>query len=263
MSGVTACSVVLLSVVVATVPVRPACRLGGAQRPSVLHPAVIPVVVFGVSFAVIVADRFSLVASAGIAGFTLLRATSTYRENRMAVRRKAAVAAFLGHVVTNLEAGSSLAQSWERAARHLPEECPAPLAKEIHQLISAARTGADPQDVLAAGSSPELGEVAALWALAINRGLPMAALLNRARGRIDAAQRHRAATEAALAGPKTTAAVLSLLPLAGVAMGSAMGANPLGLLAGGGVGGWLLVTGTALVCAGFLTCQHIIRRAAS
>ena len=72
-----------------------------------------------------------------------------------------------------------------------------------------------------------------------------------------------AATRAALAGPQTTAVVLALLPLAGVLMGTAMGANPVAFLAGGGLGGVLLTVGTALVCAGVVVSQRIIQGAAS
>ncbi|SDM06378.1 type II secretion system protein F (GspF) [Corynebacterium mycetoides] len=256
-----AVSSALIAAALATPPPRPAHRLGGATHRTRLHPAVIPAAVFVVSLAVIVSDRLALVVSLGIAGMTLARAAAAYRDKRQARRNRAIVAGFLGHVVTHLEAGSTPSDSCRRAEDHLPDSCPAPLARDLRQLGVSAAHGAAPHDT--AGELGEVADVAALWALAVNRGLPLAALLAQARDRIDAQQRHRAATEAALAGPKTTAVVLSLLPLAGVAMGSAMGANPLGLLLGPGAGGWLLVAGTALVCAGFLACQHIIGQAAA
>ena len=55
--------------------------------------------------------------------------------------------------------------------------------------------------------------------------------------------------------------MLALLPFAGLLMGAAMGANPLALLTGGGLGGVLLTVGTALVCAGVIVSQLIIQGA--
>ena len=46
-------------------------------------------------------------------------------------------------------------------------------------------------------------------------------------------------------------------------MGAAMGASPLALLTGGGIGGVLLVAGTALVCAGVLVSRRIIEGAST
>lgn len=109
---------------------------------------------------------------------------------------------------------------------------------------------------------PELRDVGVLWGLSAKLGIPVADLLGSARSRLDNAVRHRNATTAALAGPRATAVVLSVLPLAGILMGQAMGARPVALLTGGGLGGLLLLVGTALVCAGFATSQAIIGRAA-
>jgi len=86
--------------------------------------------------------------------------------------------------------------------------------------------------------------------------------VEQARLRLDARLRHRAATTATLQGPQATAVILTLLPLAGVGMGTAMGADPVGFLTGGGLGGILLVTGTTLAAGGFLWSRHIIGRAA-
>ena len=57
--------------------------------------------------------------------------------------------------------------------------------------------------------------------------------------------------------------VLALLPIAGVLMGTAMGAKPLAFLTGGGLGGVLLVVGTALVCAGVAVSRRIIEGASA
>lgn len=44
-------------------------------------------------------------------------------------------------------------------------------------------------------------------------------------------------------------------------MGTAMGANPLGLLTGGGIGGFLLVIGVGLDAAGFVLTHKILQSA--
>ncbi|WP_288833490.1 type II secretion system F family protein [uncultured Corynebacterium sp.] len=235
---------------------NPAGRVSEAQR--VRAPGWVPVFAGAALLGVLAVDRAGLVAAAGMAAATAADTVVRRREAALARRRSELTAGFLGHLVTNLRAGASLADATSRAAEHLPASVPAALLRDIQRAVAAVRSGGEPDAVLACSASPELREVGALWGLAATRGLPVAELLARARDRLDAAQRHRAATEAALAGPKTTAIVLSALPAAGVAMGTAMGADPLGILLGGGLGGWLLAGGTALVCAGFLLCERII-----
>lgn len=55
--------------------------------------------------------------------------------------------------------------------------------------------------------------------------------------------------------------ILALLPLAGVLMGTAMSADPIGFLTGGGVGGILLITGVLLSGAGFILTEKILEGA--
>ncbi|WP_291314346.1 type II secretion system F family protein [Corynebacterium sp. UBA2622] len=247
----------------AVLPVpRPARRVAGARGPSV-GPAWIPVLVGAAALGVIALDRVPVVLSACVVGATVLHTVVQRREAAEAGRRVEVTAGFLGHLVTNLRAGAQLADATSRAAEHLPPAAPAALRDDIRRAVATTRLGGAPEEALRAASAPELREVGALWGLATSRGLPIADLLVRARDRLDQRQRHRAATEAALAGPKTTAVVLSALPLAGIAMGTAMGADPLRVLLGDGVGGWLLLGGTTLVCAGFLACARIISGAAS
>lgn len=254
--------VLFLAAALGAFPAQPVNRLATAVPAPRLHPAVVPATVFAIALVVIAADRLSVVVAGCIAAFTIVRVVATRRRMRACRQQRAIISDFLGQVVSSLEAGSTVAAACERAASRLPATCPPPLAGGIRHLVAASRASAAPGDVGATDAGRDLAEVAAMWSLAVNRGLPMAQLLSKARERIDAQRRHTAATDAALAGPKTTATVLSLLPVAGVVMGAAMGADPLGLLLGGGPGGWLLVLGTTLVSAGYLTCQEIITKAA-
>ncbi len=58
-----------------------------------------------------------------------------------------------------------------------------------------------------------------------------------------------------MAGPRTSATVLALLPALGVALGEAIGAHPLRMLTGPGQ--LLLAVGVALLCAGVAWCGRL------
>jgi tight adherence protein B len=60
---------------------------------------------------------------------------------------------------------------------------------------------------------------------------------------------------ARMAGPRTSATVLAVLPALGVALGEAIGAHPLRLLTGPGQ--MLLAFGVALLCAGVAWCGRL------
>lgn len=225
-------------------------------RPRAVSWGWVPPVALAVALLVIVTDRAAVVIAAALAGATVLYAYSRRRAGQALVRRQEAASQFLGHISASLQAGSSLLDATLRATDQLPDTTPTDLRADASLFCHVLRTGD------AAGlRTPELSRVEALWRVGVQRGVPIASLVTAAREEIDAALRHRAATAAALAGPKTSAVVLSLLPLAGIGMGAAMGARPLHFLADTNLGGVLLIVGTALVGAGFCTSQHIIERA--
>ncbi|GAA2988175.1 hypothetical protein GCM10010483_35680 [Actinokineospora diospyrosa] len=66
---------------------------------------------------------------------------------------------------------------------------------------------------------------------------------------------------AKLAGPQTSAAVLSGLPVVGLALGEAIGAQPLATLKSTPIGQALLVLGATFTALGLLWTNHIINRA--
>ncbi|MET0864957.1 MAG: type II secretion system protein F [Nakamurella sp.] len=104
--------------------------------------------------------------------------------------------------------------------------------------------------------------VAVAWRTAEQYGLPIAELLTSVRSDLLARSRFRDRTRAALAGAKATAMVLALLPVLGIGLGQAIGASPLSVLLGGGLGGILLVVGVGLVCAGLLWSRRIVGKVA-
>ena len=107
----------------------------------------------------------------------------------------------------------------------------------------------------------ELARIADAWSVAEKHGLALAEILAAAREDLLGRIRFRSRTESGLAGARATGAVLAGLPVVGIALGQMMGAAPLAVLCGGGLGGILLVVGTAFGCVGLLWTDAIVRRA--
>lgn len=201
----------------------------------------------------------AVVLIAGTAGWTV----HDMRIRRHVHHRETVTAGFLGHLAGELRAGGAVSTAVEHATANLPEHTPPELRGILQQVCAHLRRGVPGARVLTDNDTvPELAGLGTLWSLAERHGLPLAPLVEQAQLRIDTRLRHRTGTAATLQGPQATAVILSLLPLAGIAMGTAMGADPLGLLLGGGMGGLLLVVGTGLAATGFVWSRHIIRRAA-
>ncbi|OFT81576.1 hypothetical protein HMPREF3101_09830 [Corynebacterium sp. HMSC29G08] len=203
--------------------------------------------------------RAGVVIAAAMAAAVVVYTLQERRNQRLQLAGAQAAATFIGHLAEGVSAGATMADAAARAAERLPSGVPRALLHDVSLLTSFTHQGSLPPTL----TTPELERVACLWRCAQTRGVPIASLLATARDEIDTRLQHRAATDAALTGPKTTATMLSLLPLGGIAMGSAMGANPIGLLLGPGLGSVLLLVGTALVCGGVLASGAIIRRAAA
>jgi tight adherence protein B len=108
-----------------------------------------------------------------------------------------------------------------------------------------------------------LDQVFAVWELADTGGVAVADVLDRlgdaiAEGLSDAEQ-----LDAAMAGPRTTAWLLTGLPALGIGLGEAVGADPLRLLVHGSIGWGLCAGAAALDLAGWGWTRRILRRATS
>lgn len=236
----------------------PASRVNSGLGRS-WSPGWIPVGVGAVSLVALSVGRAGVVIAAAMAAAVVVYTLQERRNQRLCLAGAQAAATFIGHLAEGVSAGATMADAAARAAERLPTGVPRALLHDVSLLTTFTHQGSLPPTL----TTPELERVACLWRCAQTRGVPIASLLATARDEIDTRLQHRAATDAALTGPKTTATVLSLLPLGGIAMGSAMGANPVGLLLGPGIGSALLLVGTAFVCGGVLASGAIIRRAAA
>lgn len=206
-----------------------------------------------------------LAGPAGVVTSTMLGGLGLHRR-RAAIRRRhnqaelATLVDALGVLTTELRAGAHPANAAADVAA----------GTDAHRVFASvavgARLGADVPALLgrhaAASTIPdELNRVAAAWALAERHGVALAELLDAVRADLDARARLAGQVSAQLAGPKASAAVLAGLPLLGVALGQGIGADPWHVLTATGPGQLLLVTGTALACAGVIWSGWILSKA--
>lgn len=125
----------------------------------------------------------------------------------------------------------------------------------------AAGPAAGPGDGGSAGDRVA-GELAGAWLLATRHGVLLAEVVDGLREDVAARRERAVRVDAALAGPRATAVILTALPGFGVLLGSGFGADPLGVLLGGPVGGVLCLIGAAFLAAGLLWTDRIMDGAA-
>lgn len=184
------------------------------------------------------------------------RRTEVERRNR----ERAQVLAGLEAVIGELGVGAHPAAACDVAA----QECRGDASAALRTAAGRARLGGSAAGGLELPGSvvaDELSRLAEVWSVAETRGLPLADLLQAARSDLQGRSRFRARADAGLAGARATAAVLAGLPVLGIGLGQLMGAAPVRVLAGGGLGSALLVAGTVLVALGLAWTDRIVDRA--
>jgi tight adherence protein B len=233
-------------------------RLSRRGRGAVGVPGwAIPVAVASVS----AVGMFWIGGPWGAAALFVAGGTGWHRHCRRTVRaRRTAELDWLATgvevVIGELRVGAHPATAGEVAA----DECGGIASEALRGAASRSRLGGRAADGIAASDpllNPELDRLAAAWRVADEHGLALAELLDAVREDLLGRRRFRERTEASLAGARATALVLAGLPVLGVALGQLMGADPLRILLGGGLGGILLLIGTALGCAGLLWTDAI------
>lgn len=101
------------------------------------------------------------------------------------------------------------------------------------------------------------GELAGAWLLATRHGVELADVVDGLRADVASRRERAVRTHATLAGPRATAVILTALPGLGVLLGAGFGADPLGVLLGGTLGGALCLAGAVLLAAGLLWTDRI------
>ncbi|MEU7185333.1 type II secretion system F family protein [Streptomyces sp. NPDC045369] len=184
-----------------------------------------------------------------------LRARERVRERE---RRGAAVIELCEAVAGELRAGRQPGQALTAVGA-------ASFGETGAVVTTAARFGGDvPAALRAAARMPGaegLAGVAACWQVAVDGGAGLAAGLERIATALRAERDQRDDLRAQLAGPRATALMLALLPAGGLAMGSALGADPLRVLLHTPAGWACLLVGGLLEWCGVVWTARIIAAA--
>ncbi|WP_022873686.1 type II secretion system F family protein [Nesterenkonia alba] len=190
----------------------------------------------------------------------------TGRKQHAHLRQDAAV--LLRQLSALLQSGRAEGHAWTDLRDHWRDRDPHhPLAEAAHQVVSAEASGAGVAEglrrSLAQQPPQEVAEVLhrllAVSALSEQTGAPLARLVDRIAASLDEAAELQAAVEKESAGPKLTQLILSLLPLGGVVLGQLMGADPVAMLLGSGLGLVCLATGVGFLFLGRVWSGRMIR----
>jgi tight adherence protein B len=232
-------------------PARPAAGAGpviwiaaAVVGSALIAAKVAPALVVAVMLAAVVAPRIA-------AG---RRAATT----RKACRTATAEVTFA--LAGELRAGRTPAQALAAVARSA-----GPLTPALDAAQAAVAMGASAATELAlAAATPgaeRLRYVAAAWAVAEGAGGKIAVVLERLSEAMDSDDELRDELAAAMAGPRATMVMLAALPVLGLALGQAVGAQPLRLLVHRPVGWALLVAAAVLDAMGVWATRAIARAA--
>ncbi|MFC8407546.1 type II secretion system F family protein [Streptomyces griseoincarnatus] len=212
----------------------------------------------GVVLAVLGASVLPVVA--GAAGVPVLR-----RVRRAAAARKErdgradAVVALCGALAGELRAGRQPGEALLPAARDSEG-----LGDHQAAVLAAARFGGVPDALTAAARQPGaegLRGLAACWRVAVDQGAGLADGLDRLEAALRAERDQRADLRAQLSGARTTAVMLAGLPVVGLALGAALGADPLHVLLHTPSGTVCLAAGGVLEGLGLWWALRIMRGA--
>ncbi|MGI5268451.1 type II secretion system F family protein [Nonomuraea sp. CA-218870] len=184
------------------------------------------------------------------------------RSRRADAWRRASIE--LCHAMTaELSAGRTSGEALTRALTAV--DFPDPDA--LRPVSAAARDGGDVAAALLQAAPEEGGEglrrLAACWEVSLTAGAGLSALVDRVATTLRASQTHRQDVAAQLAGPRTTARMLAVLPALGLLMVGALGMRPLAFLLGGLPGLLCLTAGLSLDACGLWWTHRMATRAAN
>lgn len=189
----------------------------------------------------------------GVAAWSWSRARVRRSESARAARDVETLHA----LAAELRAGNDLVAAL-RAAGTVAQT---PLCQALHRAAQTILMGGDAAESLARSDSVAAQRLAGLVRMSATRGIALADAVEVLAA--DATARADANRDVAslLAGPRATAALLTLLPGFGLVLGQSIGADPVGVLLHSTAGAISMVAGTLLAAAGVLWTHSMVRSA--
>lgn len=222
------------------------------------------IVVFSVVSVLLAVGTLALAVAGAMAATTIVSTIRQHLRRRTTIADTKALGSYIGRLAADIDSGAHHFRAVEIAASHMDDDSSPRVRAVAESAAAQARFGHNPAHAFSQHNHedlPQLQRLAVLWSAAGRHGIALAGLLDSLHHSIDGAMRHRSATSASLQGPQATAVILTCLPLAGIAMGMAMGAQPVAFLLTTSLGGICLVVGVGLSCAGFMWSQRITSKA--
>lgn len=250
----------LLALALLVAPSAPGTRLGVRRTPLQTRRLTVCA-----ALACAAATAFVVPVTATAAGAIVIATLTSRRRRHVARARRAdesaALEGALAVLVGELRVGAHPVAAVEAAAA----EATGSVGRWLRVVAARARLGADVarglRGVAAESTLPLHWErLAVCWHLAQSQGISIATLMHTAHRDVVERARFESRVAAGMAGARATAGVLAGLPALGVGLGQLIGADPVRFLLSGGVGGWLLVVGSALACCGLLWSDGITNR---
>lgn len=280
----TALCVLALALVVH--PVAASARIGVEQKTHVPKEFLLTItVVFCVVSVLLAVGTVALAVAGAMAAATIVITVRQYLRRRTRIADTKALGSYIGQLAADIDSGAHHFRAVQTAAVQMDADSSPRVRMLAESAAAQARFGHSPAHAFAQYSRgshvgahsrgshdrdnkhgaqvdlPQLHRLAVLWSAAGRHGIALAGLLDSLHRSIDGGLRHRSATAASLQGPQATAVILTCLPLAGIVMGMAMGAQPITFLLTTSLGGICLVAGVGLSCAGFVWSQRITYKA--
>lgn len=280
----TALCVLALALVVH--PVAASARIGVEQKTHVPKEFLLTIaVVFCVVSVLLAVGTVALAVAGAMAAATIVITVRQYLRRRTRIADTKALGSYIGQLAADIDSGAHHFRAVQTAAVQMDADSSPRVRMLAESAAAQARFGHSPAHAFSQYSRgshvgahscgshdrdnkhgaqvdlPQLHRLAVLWSAAGRHGIALAGLLDSLHRSIDGGLRHRSATAASLQGPQATAVILTCLPLAGIVMGMAMGAQPITFLLTTSLGGICLVAGVGLSCAGFVWSQRITNKA--
>ncbi|HEY8457709.1 MAG TPA: type II secretion system F family protein [Actinopolymorphaceae bacterium] len=159
-------------------------------------------------------------------------------------------------MVAELQAGHDTTRVLDAAAQVFPALAPVAAVSRMGGNVPAAIRSVD-----VPGAEDALESLAAAWTVGVGGGTGLAVVLDRVVADMRAEESLRDEVAAQLAGPRASARMLALLPLAGVALGMGTEADPLSFLFGSPYGWACMLVGLGLTMTGLRWVERLARRA--